>query len=157
MKLVLLKLLNSGIQARNSLKHFIVLLLIAITLCLCLAHLDVLAVHHLLKRVYLLLILVQHLLELTPCCDRLHRESLLPLNFLGQVSHLLPQKGVLSSCLFHLAFRFFELLLEQLLLLGFLAEHVGQQLWVLSDLLQLLGKISLVVNGFFKLGLVNLS
>lgn len=86
---MLLKLLDTTVQAADSLEHLVVLMLVAFPLLLCFVHLNVFTIHDFLERVYLNLILLKCLLELAPSRDSLHCETLLPLDLLGQVSDLL--------------------------------------------------------------------
>jgi hypothetical protein len=58
MKLVLLKLLDSGIETRDRLKHLIMLLFVPITLTLRLCHFLFLARHQLIKGINLLLVFI---------------------------------------------------------------------------------------------------
>ena len=58
MKLVLLQFLDSTVETRDSLKHLIVLVFVAVPLLTSFSHLRVLAVHDFLELVDLLLIFI---------------------------------------------------------------------------------------------------
>jgi len=156
-ELMLLELLNTTVKTTNCCKHLIVFLLIAISLHHGLISILLYFGDNLLMRRYNLLVISEGLLKLAASCNSLQSQSLLTLDFIRKILDLLPKTLIIPLSFPHYLFSLIKLILNEEPLLGLLSKHGRQQLGVLSNLLQLTSKLSLVDDCFLELRLVHFS
>lgn len=155
MQFVLLKFFNPAVESGNGCKHLIVLLFITVAFLLCLIAFRMNPGHFAFEFLHLHLVVIQRLFELSSCCYSLKRKSLFAFHFIGQARHLSPQIRVVSVSLPHLIFCLIEFTLNQVFLFGFFPKHTWQQFGVLSNLLQVLCQLTLVLNCLLQFWLVH--
>lgn len=150
-QLVLLKLLDSCVQARHGREHLVVLLLefghFSVRLIqLCVQVVNLPQGFHI-----LLLFSVQMVLDAAKSSLREQREPLLALQIVLKITDLVHEVVVLFLVLVHLLLRLILLLLGVDTELMLYPEHLRQQFGVAHDVLQFVGEISLLLRSRFEL------